>query len=292
MLEYKTQPAQAGSRLDVLVAGLYPQFTRSALELLFDKKMVLVNGEVAKASYKVRARDNLQIDETYLMKEPDPIDLPIIYQDSDVVVIDKPGGILTHSKGALNLEPTVASFIKDKITDAKLSGNRAGIVHRLDRGTSGVIITAKSADAVSWLQKQFSQRKVRKAYLAVVQGNLSPAEAVIDAPIGRNPKRPQTFKVMALGRPATTEYRVVKEFKKDGKNYSEVELKPQTGRTHQLRVHLAYMGHPIVGDSVYSRAGQPILLHAGSLELTLPSRERKIFQAPLPAGFREFVGHD
>jgi 23S rRNA pseudouridine1911/1915/1917 synthase len=292
MLEYKAQPAEAGRRLDILVTSLYPQFSRSALEMLFDKDMVTVNGKAAKASYSVRPDDVIQVDETYLTKEPEAIELPIIYEDKDVLVIDKPAGLLTHSKGALNLEPTVASFIKSKITDKEMTGNRAGIVHRLDRGTSGVMITTKNQPALHWLQKQFSQRKVKKTYRAIAEGVLEPAEAIIDAPIARNPKKPQTFKVLALGRPAITQYKVLRQFKKDAKNYSELELKPQTGRTHQLRVHLAYIGHPVVGDSVYGHSEPPILLHAESLELTLPSRERKTFHAQLPAGFKEFIGND
>jgi 23S rRNA pseudouridine1911/1915/1917 synthase len=289
VLEHQTRPREAGSRLDVLVASLYPQFTRSALELLFDKDMVAVNGHAAKAAYKVRPEDNIKIDETYLNNVPPKIDLPIIYEDKDVIVINKPAGLLTHSKGALNLEPTVASFIKNKLADTFLTGNRAGIVHRLDRGTTGVIITARSTGSLKWLQKQFSSRKVKKAYLAVAHGTLSPSEAVIDAPIGRNPKRPQSFRVMSGGKAAQTHYKVIREFKKNGNNFSEVELRPMTGRTHQLRIHLAYTGHPIVGDGLYGNNGQPVLLHAKSLELTLPSRQRKVFEAPLPPKFKDFT---
>jgi len=288
MLEHIIRPEQAGSRLDVLVSGLYPEFTRSALELLFDKGMVKVNGGAQKASYKVRQSDNIEVDETYLKHDPPAIDLPVIYEDSDVIVIDKPAGILTHSKGALNLEATVASFIKPKITDKNLVGNRAGIVHRLDRGTSGIIVTAKNAEALHWLQKQFSQRNVKKTYRAIIEGDIEPAEAMINAPIGRNPRRPQAFKVLSTGKPSSTHYKLLKSFKKNGRNYSELELMPQTGRTHQLRVHLAYIGHPIVGDSAYGNGGQPILLHAQKLELTLPSRERKVFSSPLPTIFKEF----
>jgi 23S rRNA pseudouridine1911/1915/1917 synthase len=159
----------------------------------------------------------------------------------------------------------------------------------LDRGTSGVMITAKNSGSLGWLQKQFSQRRVKKVYRAIAEGLIDPKEAVIEAPIGRNPKKPQTFKVLANGRPATTTYRVLKEFKRDGKNYSEIELTPQTGRTHQLRIHLAYIGHPIVGDPVYGHGGGPIMLHAETLELTLPSKERQKFTSPLPERFKDFA---
>ena len=289
MLEYAAEPAHAGKRLDVVVASLYPQFTRSSLEQLFDKQMVSVNDRPEKASYKVKDADRIAVDETFIKAEPEPINLPIIYEDADVIVIDKPAGILSHSKGALNYEATVASFIKPKLTDNNLAGNRAGIVHRLDRGTSGVMIAAKHAQALSWLQKQFSQRKVKKTYQAVTEGILEPPEAMIEAPIGRNPKRPQTFKVMAAGKPAITYYKTLHNLKRDGHNFTEVELKPQTGRTHQLRVHLAYIGHPIVGDPVYGHSPQPMLLHAESLELTLPDKSRRTFSSPLPKSFRDFI---
>jgi 23S rRNA pseudouridine1911/1915/1917 synthase len=292
MREYRTEPAQHGSRLDVVVSTLYPQFTRSSLEMLFDRGMVKVDGRAAKGSYRVRAAENVQVDETYLKNQPPAVDLPIIYEDDGVIVINKPAGLLTHSKGALNLEPTVASFIKDKITDEKMAGNRAGIIHRLDRGTSGVIITAKNQVALRWLQKQFSQRKVKKSYVAIVEGIPNPNKALIDAPISRNPKRPQTFKVMAAGRPAQTEFEVKSEFKKDGKNYSQLELQPLTGRTHQLRVHLSYIGHPIVGDNLYGRNNRPILLHARSLELTLPNKERLAFSVEAPKIFKEFTNNE
>jgi 23S rRNA pseudouridine1911/1915/1917 synthase len=268
--EYIATPADAGTRLDVVVASLYPEFTRSSLELLFDKQRVSVNGKKSKAAYKLRPMDSVAVDESLLRNSPEPIELPVIYQDDDVVVIDKPAGVLTHSKGALNLEATVADFIGKKITDESLSGNRAGIVHRLDRATSGVIITAKNQKAMKYLQRQFSQRKVKKTYHAVAEGFLEPKEALIDAPITRNPKKPQNFK-------------------KNGKNFSRVELKPLTGRTHQLRVHMAYIGHPIVGDVVYGHGGNNLLLlHATSLEITLPGGERKIFNSDLPAIFKEF----
>lgn len=287
MLEYKIKPAEAGIRLDKLVAGLYPQYTRSALELLFDEGMVFVNGSPAKAAYKVKIEDNIEVDESHIKTEPPKADLPIIFENNDVIVIDKPAGILTHSKGALNLEPTVASFIKPKISG--LDGNRSGIVHRLDRGTSGVIITAKNPSSLNWLQKQFSLRKVKKTYQAIVEGTMDPKQAVIDAPIARNSRKPQTFKVLSDGRKAVTEYKVMREFKHDGKNYSEIELKPLTGRTHQIRVHLAYIGHPIVGDAVYGHEGRPILLHAAALELTLPNKKREVFTAPPTTSFKDFL---
>jgi 23S rRNA pseudouridine1911/1915/1917 synthase len=289
MQEFNVSSQDVGKRVDVFVAGKYPNFARSALSVLFDNGLVYINNELAKAGEKLRAGDAVSIDEMTLYAEPEPINLPIIYEDEDVVVIDKPAGVLTHSKGSLNTEASVATFLKDKITDETLVGNRAGIVHRLDRVTSGVIIAAKTARGIKGLQKQFANRKTKKTYIAVVEGIPEPEQALIDAPIERNPKKPQTFRVGAEGKTAQTEYKVLKKFTKNGKSYAQLELKPITGRTHQLRVHLAYIDHPIVGDHVYGKDGDTMYLHALSLELTLPSSERKVFKSSLPERFEEFM---
>jgi 23S rRNA pseudouridine1911/1915/1917 synthase len=289
MQEFLTAPADAGVRADVFVAQRYPQFTRSALAALFDQSLVQVNGVATKPSHKVKDGDKIVVDESPLKLESPKIDLPIIYEDENVVVLNKPTGVLTHSKGALNLEGTVASFISNKINDSQLKGNRAGIVHRLDRGTSGVIITAKNANTQGYLQKQFSTRKVKKTYLAVTTGVIEPPEAIIDVPIGRNPKRPQTFMASASGKSAITRYKVLKTIEKNGHSFSLVELTPLTGRTHQLRVHLAYVGHPIVGDHLYGHDDGPLLLHAQLLEVTLPGGSRRVFKIDIPDYIKEFT---
>lgn len=289
MREFKAGESDAGGRADIFVAGQYPGFSRSSLDNLFETGAVLINDSAAKPGHKLRVADKIMVDDSLLYQTPPSIKLPIIYEDSYVIVLNKPAGVLTHSKGALNLEATVASFIKPKVTDQSLQGNRAGIVHRLDRGTSGVIITAKTAAAVKFLQKQFSSRRVKKVYLAVVKGDLEPKAAIIDAPIARNPNRPQTFSVQSTGKSAVTQYQTIKTIKKDGSTYILVELKPQTGRTHQLRVHLAYIGHPIVGDPIYGHDNGQILLHAKSLELKLPSGREIVFEAALPHRFQEFI---
>ncbi|HEX5395120.1 MAG TPA: RluA family pseudouridine synthase [Candidatus Saccharimonadales bacterium] len=280
----------AGQRTDVFVAALLHKYSRSSLKALFDAGSVKINGKSTKPGYKLRAGEKLSMDTAKISKRPDPVELPIIYQDDDVIVINKPAGVLTHSKGALNLEPTVASFIAAKLKDKTLSGNRAGIVHRLDRPTSGVIICARNTSALKWLQREFAGRKAKKFYNAIVEGEIKPQAAIIDAPIGRNPNKPQTFKAMAGGKPAQTEYKVKEIYRKDNRVYSLIELKPRTGRTHQIRVHLAYIGHPVAGDGVYGKGGAdtPLLLHARKLELTLPNGKRKSFLAPLPGTFKEF----
>jgi len=273
-------------RLDQYVVRQQPSLSRGFAVRLIQDGDVLVNGQPQlKAGYKVRESDKIIIgfDEAKAVIFPE-IELPIIYEDDDCVVINKPVGLLTHSKGAFNPEATVSTWLRSRMKAPK--GERAGIVHRLDRATSGVMICAKTPEALSWLQKQFSQRKVKKSYIAVVDGSLKEPEAIIDMPIERNPKKPQTFRVGSNGKSALTAYKVLKT---DGK-LSLLELKPTTGRTHQLRVHLERLGHPILGDTFYG--GKPaarLFLHAQELEITLPSRERKVFQVPAPAEFRDLL---
>lgn len=286
---FTLRPDEAGGRLDVFVASKYPSFTRSSLEELFKRGHVLLNNEKVRPAHRLHLGDSVSVNESLLRASPPGLTLPIIYEDESVVVIDKPEGVLSHSKGALNLEGTVASFIAAKITDKQLTSNRAGIVHRLDRATSGVMITAKDSKSLSKLQKQFSERKTKKEYLAVITGKINPPQAIIDAPIIRNPAKPQTFKVDVKGKSAVTEYETIKTFVKGGKQYSLLKLKPKTGRSHQLRVHLAYLKHPIVGDNVYGTGDGNLMLHASSLEITLPSSERKTFTSKMPERMEKFI---
>lgn len=284
-----------GERLDQRVVSLLPVLSRSFAVQLIREGKVTINGKlVTKAGTKIRPEDNVVLD--YKLEEfsiPE-IDIPILYEDDDCVVIIKPVGLLTHSKGAFNPEASVATWLHNRIVDETLLdndkdslNNRAGIVHRLDRATSGVMICAKTPEALSWLQKQFASRNVHKTYAAVVVGHMNPSEAVIDMPIERNPKAPATFRVGVQGKYAITAYKTVQA----NDTYSLLELKPETGRTHQLRVHLSYFHHPIVGDKLYG--GEPserMCLHAEKLEITiLRGHERKTFVAPTPKPFNEFT---
>jgi 23S rRNA pseudouridine1911/1915/1917 synthase len=274
------------ARLDQYVTAALPQLSRSSAEKLIEQGKVIVNGDIeTKSGYKLRQKDIVSIDYS-------PADLPalpeleleVLYEDDDCAVINKPVGLLTHSKGVFNPEATVASWLSSRMKD--MSGDRAGIVHRLDRATSGVMIVAKNPAALSWLQKQFSLRKVKKSYMAVVQGTLKESEALIDMPIERNPKKPQTFRVGSNGKSAVTVYKVIQT----NDQFSLLELKPVTGRTHQLRVHLQQLGHPILGDRVYGGpAAERLYLHAASLEITLLNKERKVFKVPIPDIFNESV---
>lgn len=284
-MKYVATAEDNAKRLDIVAAAQLPQLSRSSVRKLIDEQRVTVNGQAAKASHKLNSSDRILID--FDLKELDEIqaiDLPILYEDEDCLVISKPIGILTHSKGAFNPEATVATFIKPMLQG--LDGDRGGIVHRLDRATSGVIICTKTPEALAALQRQFSQRNVKKTYYAIVEGEVEPSQAVIEVPIERNPRDPKTFRPGVAGKPAVTEYKVVAT----GNGYSLLKLQPQTGRTHQLRVHLKYIGHPIVGDSIYS--GNPhkrLFLHAQQLEITLPNRQRKVFTVPIPTEFQAIL---
>jgi len=282
-------------RLDQRVVSLLPTLSRSFAVRLIEDGKVTVNGKVgSKGGTKVKPHDVVFVDfdpDAVVIPE---IELPILYEDDECVVIVKPLGLLTHSKGAFNPEASVATWLHNRIKDENLLdqdknslNNRAGIVHRLDRATSGVMICAKTPKALSWLQKQFATRNVHKTYMAVVSGHMNPEEAIVDMPIERNPKAPATFRVGQQGKDSVTHYRTVKTNKK----HSMLELKPTTGRTHQLRVHLNYLGHPIVGDTMYGgEKANRLFLHARELELTMPgTHDRMTFTAPLPPEFEEYV---
>jgi 23S rRNA pseudouridine1911/1915/1917 synthase len=277
------------------VVSLLPTLSRSFAVKLIEEGKVAVNGVVAtKGGQKLRQTDEVVVDFKPADFTIPDIDLPVLYEDDDCVVISKPIGLLTHSKGAYNPEPSVATWLHNRIKDKRLLeqnkdslNHRAGIVHRLDRATSGVMICAKTPAALKYLQRQFAQRKTKKTYAAVVAGELKPDEAIIDMPVERNPRAPATFRVGAQGKSAVTHYKTVAT---NGR-YSLLELKPETGRTHQLRVHLAHQGHAIVGDTLYN--GEPadrLYLHAEQLEITIPkNHERKVFSTHVPPAFQEKV---
>lgn len=276
-----TYDGEESTRIDSYLAENIAELSRSSIKKLIQNDAVTVNGRTTKSNYRVRPGESVQVifDSVQLEEIPE-IELLILYEDEDCLVIDKPIGILTHSKGQFNPEGTVATFIRPRLKD--LRGERAGIVHRLDRATSGVIICAKTPEALAWLQKQFYSRKVKKTYVAVIKGFIAPEEAIIDMPIERNPKKPQTFRAGKNGKPAKTHYKV----NKTGDKLQLLELIPETGRTHQLRVHMAQLGHPIIGDTFYEgQKANRLYLHAHKLEITLPNRERKVFVSPVPEDF-------
>lgn len=268
-------------RLDVYVAKEWPEQSRATWQKLIQAGSVTVNGEVQTSTkFDVQDTDTVEVTTPEVPDHSDSV-LPVIYEDENVIVINKPVGVLTHSKGALNDEFTVAEFVRPKTT-FKSDTNRPGIIHRLDRATSGVIVCAKNEETAGYLSRQFSDRKVKKQYVAVTSGIPAQAEAIIDLPIERNPKEPSTFRAGTAGKSAETYYQVVSQ----SDTRALVELRPKTGRTHQLRVHLAYLNTPILGDIVYGKEpADRMYLHAQSLEITLPGGNRQTFMAPTPKSF-------
>lgn len=271
-------------RLDAELARRHPESSRSTWQKHIKAGRISVDG-VVQTSVKFDVSDHDSIEITL----PDKADftgrkLSIIYIDDNVIVINKPIGVLSHAKGAINEEFTVAEFFRPYTTFNQES-NRPGIVHRLDRDTSGVMIGARTEEAAQLLQKQFSERTTHKTYFAIVKGRPKLDLAKIDLPIGRNPAAPSSFRVDAKGKPAQTNYEVVQT----NDAFSLLKLKPKTGRTHQLRVHLAHIGTPIVGDRVYGKPSDRMYLHAEQLEITIPVGQRKTFQADLPEDFRVFL---
>lgn len=271
-------------RVDKFLAIKFSEYSRAALAKLFTLKLIKYKGESIQAGYKLRPGAIVEYDLGPLQEKPDVIELPVLYEDADVVVVNKPVGIISHARGRFWQEASVASFIRDKLKD--MEGDRGGIVHRLDRATSGVMICAKNEATLKFLQKQFSDRKVEKTYSAIVRGVLEPQEAIIDAPIKRNDKDPKRFHVAIDGKSAQTKYNVERT---DG-DYSFIVLKPKTGRTHQLRIHLDYLRHPIVGDELYGgEEASRLLLHATTIQITMPSGQDKTFHAPIPKEFDGYV---
>ena len=270
-------------RLDI---HLSTDFDSSISRSLWQK---YIKAGYVSVNHQVVTTPKFEIDETdkIAVKLPEQeqasAELPILYEDDDVIVVNKPSGLLTHAKGGLSTEPTVAEIIRPK-TSFTSDTDRPGIVHRLDRDTSGVLIIAKTAEAAAHLQQQFAQRTAKKTYLAVTNGVPKLAAARIDLPIGRNPSAPSTFRIDPNGKPAQTTYRVLAATN----TQALIELKPTTGRTHQLRVHMAYLNTPILGDRVYSKPNaNRLMLHAQKLEITLPSGERKTFEAATPEEFKQ-----
>ena len=258
------------TRLDIMMVGIYKSYNRSTIQKFIEKGCVKVDGEVVlKPNSKFAEGVKIELNVPEDLKNAD-VKPEVLYEDENVIVVNKPEGLLSEAKGEYCSEKTLADF--------------GFVAHRLDRDTSGVMILAKSEEVQKFLKKQFQDRKVHKTYYAIVQGRPKLDAARIDLPLMRDLKHPTTFRVDAGGKASETFYKVLKSNDK----YSLVELKPTTGRTHQLRVHMKYLGHPILGDPVYGEEkADRLYLHAGSLEITLPGGERKTFEAPLPKEFKD-----
>jgi 23S rRNA pseudouridine1911/1915/1917 synthase len=294
------QVERQGIRLDRYLADEIPELSRSAAQRLIDNGLATVNGESAKASYKIQPGDTVRValpDTARPALVPEDIPLDVVYEDKDLLVIDKPAGMVIHPAPGHTSGTLVNALLAYCPQLAGGGDDRPGIVHRLDRDTSGLIVAAKNDRTRSALQQQFKDRTVRKAYLALLDGELQPAWGSIQAPIGRDPHQRQRMAVLAGGREATTEYHVLERFgRREGaktgsssaSGFSLVEAEPKTGRTHQIRVHFASIGHPVAGDAVYGPR-RPLLavprqfLHAWRLGFKHPrTGERIDLEIPLP----------
>lgn len=280
-----------GVRLDKAVADLTP-LSRSHANEQIKNGQILVNGQVKKAKYAVRAGDVI----TYELPEPEALEyiaenlpLDIVYQDEDVAVVNKDQGMVVHPSAG-HTSGTLVNALMYHIKD--LSGIngvlRPGIVHRIDKDTSGLLMIAKNDDAHIKLAEELKDKKSLRKYWAIVHGNLPNDRGVIEAPIGRSEKDRKKQAVTAKGKPAVTRFRVLERFG----NYTLVELQLETGRTHQIRVHMAYIGHPVAGDEVYgprkTLKGHGQFLHARTLGFTHPKTgEVMEFTAEAPAIFQE-----
>ena len=280
-----------GVRLDKAVADLTP-LSRSHANEQIKNGQILVNGQVKKAKYAVRAGDVI----TYELPEPEALEyiaenlpLDIVYQDEDVAVVNKDQGMVVHPSAG-HTSGTLVNALMYHIKD--LSGIngvlRPGIVHRIDKDTSGLLMIAKNDDAHIKLAEELKDKKSLRKYWAIVHGNLPNDRGVIEAPIGRSEKDRKKQAVTAKGKPAVTRFHVLERFG----NYTLVELQLETGRTHQIRVHMAYIGHPVAGDEVYgprkTLKGRGQFLHARTLGFTHPKTgEVMEFTAEAPAIFQE-----
>ncbi|MGC9334572.1 MAG: RluA family pseudouridine synthase [Anaerolineae bacterium] len=282
-------------RLDKFLADRLPDLSRAAAQRLIDSGDVTVNGEWVKASYKLRPGD-LVVAHLHVEEEADlvaeAIDLDIVYEDEYLVVVNKAAGMVVHPAPGHTGGTLVNALLARYPALSDREGQRPGIVHRLDRDTSGLIVVALQEKIRRALQRQFKERLVDKAYLVLLDGHLQPAWGRIEAPIGRDPRHRQRMAVLPGGREAVTEYHVLESFAHQvgpaAGAYSLVEAQPHTGRTHQIRVHFASIGHPVVGDRVYGRRRSRLpaprqLLHACRLGLKHPvTGQRLELEAPLP----------
>jgi 23S rRNA pseudouridine1911/1915/1917 synthase len=274
-----------GERLDVFVVRSLPELSRARVQRLIADAAITVDGRAARPALKLEPGQHVRVDippPQPAQAHPESIPLDIIYEDADILVVNKPAGMTVHPAPG-HSSSTLVNAILAHCDDLSGIGGvaRPGIVHRLDRDTSGVILVAKNDSAHNALARQLKDRTVEKTYVALVEGTPQPPEGVIDAPIARDPRNRQRMAIVENGRDAITRYRVIERF--DGA--SLVEALPKTGRTHQIRVHLAAIGHPIIGDKLYGRASTLVprqFLHAQRIAFAHPSSgEQMELEAPL-----------
>ena len=284
-----------GQRLDQAVVEQVPDLSRAQVQRLIKSAAVTVNGTAGKSAYRIEPGDRITVilpDEVESAVLPEDIPLDIIYEDDALIVVNKPAGMVVHPAYG-HASGTLVNALLGYWPDISSVGGveRAGIVHRLDMNTSGLILVAKTEQSREILQREFKRRQVTKEYLALVEDHVQPREGVIDVPIGRDKRDRKKMAVIRGGREANTAYRVVKYFSE----HTLVEACPHTGRTHQVRVHLAWMGFPVVGDTVYGRRRQNILknrhfLHAAGINFIHPVTGEEVkFEIPLPEDLQQVI---
>ena len=287
-------------RLDKFISEMEEDLSRTTIQRLIEEEKVLVNEQKVKTSYKPISGDKIRIiveQRPKLELKAQKIPVQIMYEDKDIVVVNKPKGMVVHPANG-NYDGTLVNALlgmyEDK-SDWSFSEDeenfRPGIVHRLDKDTSGLLIVAKNDVALMKMSKEIQERKVTKKYIALVKGNVPDDEATIDLPIARSTKDRKKMAVDENGKNAVTYFKVLKRYDR----YTLLELKIATGRTHQIRVHMSYIGHPVVGDEVYSNGKNEFevkgqMLHAWKLEFIHPITGEKInLEAPLPDYFKEIL---
>lgn len=290
---FSPSPSEKGTRLDKFVAEHASGLSRSYVQELIDAGRVLVDDQVRKAKFKVTPGQVIGLDlpePVVIGLEPEAIPLDIVFENDDLIVLDKPAGMVVHPAPG-HERGTLVHALLHQAPEIDVGGtNRPGIIHRLDRDTSGLMVVVKTDRARTSLVEQWQARTVEKGYIALVHGELDIEEATIDAPIGRDPSDRKKMAAVRGGRPAITHVRVAERL--IGATLLDVDL--ETGRTHQIRVHLAFIGHPIVGDSLYNKFGGPFggrgetiaprqFLHAARLAFRLPEGTGVAFESPLPA---------
>lgn len=281
-------------RLDKYLTQVLPQFSRAYLQKLIEQGCVLLNGQRTKPSQKLNKVDRITVELPPSPVRPlaEAIPLAIIYEDEDILVIDKPAGLTVHPAPG-HPSHTLVNALLAHCPGLAMSKEltRPGIVHRLDKDTSGLIVIAKNDFAREYLATQFKSRTVTKGYLVLVKGRLSPEQGIIEAPIGRDPRSRRRMAIVEAGKEASTQYRV-REYLD---NYTLVEVTPLTGRTHQIRIHLSAIGYPVVGDHIYGAKSAHLnrqFIHAYRLGFRLPStKQYQEFISPLPTDLEQALEH-
>lgn len=296
MITFAAEADDVGKRIDVFAAENYEELSRSGLKKIIDTGGVTVNNKTVKANYKLRTGDivTMNIPESVPLEIiPQNIPLDILYEDDDVIVINKPQGMVVHPAPG-HYTDTLVNALLYHCGDS-LSGingiMRPGIVHRIDMDTSGVIMAAKNNNSHRSLALQLAEHSITRKYNAIVYNNIKEDEGTIDKPLGRNPSDRKKMAVVQGGRRAVTHYRVLDRLGK----FTYIEAQLETGRTHQIRVHMTYAGHPLLGDSVYGPKKQPFnlkgqVLHARVLGFVHPvTGEYMEFESPLPEYFQKLL---